>query len=61
MGQLHSWSSEGLIAHLRELYDLIYITECFGTGDLVLYYAIIKELDSRGFMTGEVQAENYNL
>ena len=61
MGQLSSWSSGGLIAHLRELYDLIYVSECFGVNDLVLYHAIINELSRRGFMTKKLQAENYYL
>ena len=49
------WSSEGLIAQLRELYDVIYVTECSGVSDLILYSAIVKELDRRGYLTGKVK------
>jgi len=57
MGELRSWSAKGLIEHLRELYDLIYVRGKYTLQDVTVYWAIINELDRRGYMTGKVKAE----
>ena len=55
MSEIRSWSAKSLIAYLRELYEMIYVVECFGTRDLGLYNAIINELDRRGYLTGKIK------
>jgi hypothetical protein len=47
--RLDEMSDEELIELARQLYDSIYVSDCYGVSDLVLYYAVIGELARRGY------------
>lgn len=38
-----------------DLYASLYITECFGSNDILLYELVYKELEKRGFEISENQ------
>ena len=43
------WSSKKLIAQLRELYQLLFLTDKSTVADAIMYYALRAELSRRGF------------
>ena len=40
---------EDLKSDLIALYHSIHVVECYGTGDIIDYFATLKELENRGY------------
>ena len=49
--EIERWSSKELIAQLRELYQLLFVSDKSTVADLTMYYALRAELTRRGFRT----------
>ena len=52
--EIERWSSKRLIAHLRKLYDVLFIYERSTVADAIMYYAVREELSRRGFRLDSV-------
>lgn len=42
-------TDEQLVTLARECFDSIYVVDCYGVGDCVLYDAVCQELSRRGY------------
>ena len=51
--EIRKLSDEELIELAKQLYESIYVFDCYGAGDLALYYAVIAELERRGYKIAE--------
>ena len=45
--------SKFIIEDMKQLYCSIYISQCYNTRDLVLFYKAIQELEKRGYKVDE--------
>ena len=48
-------SDEELMAEAQSLYQSIYITDCFGTNDLIRLELTARELEKRGYIVEEIK------
>jgi len=55
MKKISEMPDEELISYAKQLYNAIYIVECYGLKDLYDYAAVIEELTRRGYKIQEVQ------
>ena len=49
----HEMTTKELKLEAKGLHDSIYITECFGTLDLLIYEGVLRELEKRGYVAHE--------
>jgi hypothetical protein len=47
--KIEKMSDKELIELVSQLHEAIYVFDCYGVGDLLLYYAVIDELRKRGY------------
>jgi hypothetical protein len=51
--RLKEMSDEELIELARQLHSAIYVSDCYGVSDMLLYRAVIAELERRGYRVVE--------
>jgi hypothetical protein len=52
---IEKMSDKELIELARQLHESIYVFDCYGVGDLLLYYAVLDELRKRGYTAETVE------
>lgn len=50
---LKTWRDEELIAEAKTLHGLIYITNCYGTKDMLVLELVSRELERRNYEVKE--------
>jgi len=55
MKKISEMSDKELISYAIQLYDAIFIVDCYGPKDLYDYVAVIEELTRRGYKIQELQ------
>lgn len=55
MKSIKEQTDKELINLVNGLFDSLYITECFGTKDMLLYEAGCRELEKRGYQVNETK------
>lgn len=50
---LTQYTDINLIHDAKSLHESIYVSDCFGTKDLVFYELLLKELEDRGYRIRE--------
>jgi hypothetical protein len=53
--KMRQMSDEELIELARQLHESIYVFDCYGVSDLLLYYAVLDELRKRGYTIETVE------
>jgi hypothetical protein len=53
MTDVRQLSDKELIELARQLYEAIHVFDCYGVSDLQLYYAVLEELERRGYKVVE--------
>jgi len=49
------YPDESLISQAKELFDSIVVTQCYGINDFRRYWAVLDELERRGYEIDETQ------
>jgi hypothetical protein len=51
--EIRKLSDRELIELARQLHSAIYVSDCYGVSDILLYRAVIAELERRGYRVVE--------